>query len=131
MHVQTVLVDKSWLHNVWDCVLYERLQRRDNKVITILYDRFLIYSHTVNSWNCKFIIFEENWKKKIWKMIYLISQITFIFLTQIYYNMNFITWSSISSQDFPALWDQSLLTASGGLFFAAHKKMHICLQKLS
>ena len=34
-------------------------------------------------------------------MIYLISQITFIFLTQIYYNMNFITLSSISSQDFP------------------------------
>ena len=25
-----------------DCILYERLQRRDNKVITILYDRFLI-----------------------------------------------------------------------------------------
>ena len=34
-------------------------------------------------------------------MIYLISQITFIFLTQIYFNMNFITSSSISSQDFP------------------------------
>ena len=27
-------------------------------------------------------------------MIYLISQVTFIFLTQIYYNMNFITFSS-------------------------------------
>ena len=27
-------------------------------------------------------------------MIYLISQVTFIFLTQIYYNMNFITLSS-------------------------------------
>ena len=26
-----------------NCILYERLQRRDNKVITILYDRFLIY----------------------------------------------------------------------------------------
>ena len=106
MHVQTVLVDTSWLHNVWemfllfikfkflwkngvsakikahlprqppalqqlfsphlfnfiqkycylhlhlkkgrDCILYERLQRRDNKVITILYDRFFIY-RTVKS----------------------------------------------------------------------------------
>ena len=26
-----------------NCILYERLQRRDNKVITILYDRFFIY----------------------------------------------------------------------------------------
>ena len=34
-------------------------------------------------------------------MIYLISQITFLFLTQIYYNMNFITSSSILPQDFP------------------------------
>ena len=31
-----------------DCILYERLQRRDNKVITILYDRFHIY-RTVKS----------------------------------------------------------------------------------
>ena len=31
-----------------DCILYERLQRRDNKVITILYDRFLTY-RTVKS----------------------------------------------------------------------------------
>ena len=30
------------------CILYERLQRRDNKVITILYDRFFIY-RTVKS----------------------------------------------------------------------------------
>ena len=34
-------------------------------------------------------------------MIYLICQIIFLFLTQIYYNMNFITSSSILSQDFP------------------------------
>ena len=26
-----------------NCILYQRLQRRDNKVITILYDRFFIY----------------------------------------------------------------------------------------
>ena len=34
-------------------------------------------------------------------MIYLISQIIFLFLTQIYYNMNFITSSSMLSHDFP------------------------------
>ena len=43
---------------------------------------------------------EEN-LKIAWKIIYLISQITFLFLTQIYYNMNFITLSSILPQDFP------------------------------
>ena len=31
-----------------NCILYQRLQRRDNKVITILYDRFFIY-RTVKS----------------------------------------------------------------------------------
>ena len=30
------------------CILYERLQRRDNKVINILYDRLFIYT-TVKS----------------------------------------------------------------------------------
>ena len=34
-------------------------------------------------------------------MIYLISQVTFIFLTQIYYNMNFITLSSNFITRFP------------------------------
>ena len=31
-----------------NCILYERLRRRDNKFITILYDRFFIY-RTVKS----------------------------------------------------------------------------------
>ena len=26
-----------------NCILYQRLQRRDNKVITIVYDKFFIY----------------------------------------------------------------------------------------
>ena len=75
-----------------NCILYQRLQRRDNKVITILYDMFYLQ-------NCKDIIFEQNYKV-VWKMTYLISQVTFLFLTQIYYNMNFITLSSILPQDF-------------------------------
>ena len=50
--------------------------------------------------NCKAITAEENWKN-VWKIIYLIFQITCIFLTQFYYNMNFITSSSISSENFP------------------------------
>ena len=37
-----------------DGILYKRLQRRDNKVITLLYDRFF------NLQNCKIITFEEN-----------------------------------------------------------------------
>ena len=37
-----------------DGILYKRLQRRDNKVITLLYDRFF------NLQNCKVITFEEN-----------------------------------------------------------------------
>ena len=69
-------------------------------------------------------------------MKYLISQITFIFLTQIYYNMNFITSSSISSQDFSG----ALRTIFADCFwktFFQHKKMHIseyvckaCLKEL-
>ena len=39
---------------------------------------------------------------------------------QIYYKMNFITSSSISLQDFPALWDQYFLTASGGLYISEY-----------
>ena len=74
-------------------ILYKRLQRKDNKVITILHDKFFYLQ------NCKVITFEENFKI-VSKMIYLISQFTFIFLTKNYYNMNFITSSSASSKDF-------------------------------
>ena len=71
-------------------------------------------------------------------MIYLISQITFIFLTQIYYNMNFITLSSISSQDFPGTLRSIFVDCFWRtFFFVAHKKMHIseyvwktCLKEL-
>ena len=45
-----------------------------------------------------------------------------MFLNQIYYNMNFIKSSSISSQDFPVTL-RSIFP--GKLFFAAHKEMHI------
>ena len=58
-------------------------------------------------------------------MMYLIFQITFIFLTQIYFNMNFITSSSISSQDFP---DTLRLVFSDyfwrTFFCSTHKKMN-------
>ena len=55
-------------------------------------------------------------------MIYLISQIAFIFLTQIYYDMNFITWSSISSQYFPGTLRSIFANYFWRTFFVAHKK---------
>ena len=70
-------------------------------------------------------------------MIYLISQITFIFLTQIYYNMNFITSSSISSQDFPGTLRSIFAKCFWWTFFCSTQKMHIseylcktCLKEL-
>ena len=70
-------------------------------------------------------------------MICLISQVTFIFLTQIYYNMNFITSSSISSQDFPGTLKSIFADCFWRTFFVAHKKLHIseyvcktCLKEL-
>ena len=73
----------------------------------------------------------------MWKMIYLISQVTFIFLTQIYYNMNFITLSSNFITRFPWYFKISLHWLLLEDNFLAHKKMHIseyacktCLKKL-
>ena len=70
-------------------------------------------------------------------MIYLISQVTFIFLTQIYYNMNFITLSSNFITRFPWYFKISLHWLLLEDNFLAHKKMHIseyacktCLKKL-
>ena len=71
-------------------------------------------------------------------MIYLISQIPFRFLTQIYYNMNFMTLSSISSQDFPGTLRSIFVDCFWKtFFFVAHKKIHIseyvwktCLKEL-
>ena len=66
-------------------------------------------------------------------MIHVISQITFIFLTQIYYNMNFITSSSILSQGLPGTLRSILLR----LLACGTQKMHIseyvcqtCLKEL-
>ena len=59
-------------------------------------------------------------------MIYLISQITFIFLTQIYYNMNFIT-STISSQDFPGTLRSIFADCFCRTFFLQHTKKCIFL----
>ena len=58
-------------------------------------------------------------------MIYLRFQITFIFLTQVYFNMNFITSSSISSQDFPDTLRSIFANCFWRIFFVAHKKMYI------
>ena len=57
-------------------------------------------------------------------MIYLISQVTFIFLTQIYYNMNFITSSSISSQDFPGTLRSIFVDCFWRTIFCSTQKMH-------
>ena len=60
-------------------------------------------------------------------MIYLISQITFIFLTQIYYDMNFITSSSISSQDFSGTLRSIFTDCFWRTFFLQHTKKCIFL----
>ena len=69
-------------------------------------------------------------------MIYLISQITFIFLTPTYYNMNFIALPSISSQDFPGTL-RSIFTDCFWKAFFSTQKIHIseyvcktCLKEL-
>ena len=70
-------------------------------------------------------------------MIYLISQITLIFLNQIYYNMNFITSASISSQDFPDTLRSIFADCFWIIFFCSIQKMYIsecvckpCLKEL-
>ena len=90
----------------------------------ILYERFLPFYMA----NFSFTELQSDniWRKlkmtSVWKMIYLISQIIFVFLTQIYYNMNFITLSPISSQDFfgtlRSIFGDSFWTT----FFIAHTK---------
>ena len=55
-------------------------------------------------------------------MIYLISQVTFIFLTQIYYNMNFITLSSNFITRFPWYFKINLRRLLLEDNFLAHKK---------
>ena len=55
-------------------------------------------------------------------MIYLISQVTFIFLTQSYYNMNFITLSSNFITRFPWYFKINLCRLLLEDNFLAHKK---------
>ena len=59
-------------------------------------------------------------------MINLISQITFLFLTQIYYNMNFIISSSVLPQDFPGTLRLIFADCFWRTFFCGTQKMHIC-----
>ena len=70
-------------------------------------------------------------------MIYLISQVTFIFLTQIYHKINFITLSSNSSQDFPGTLRTVFTDCFWRTIFYSPQKMHIseyvcksCLKEL-
>ena len=70
-------------------------------------------------------------------MMYLTSQIAFIFLTQIYYNMKFITSSSISSKDFPGTLRSIFANCFWKTIFCSTQKMHIseyvckkCLKEL-
>ena len=55
-------------------------------------------------------------------MTYLISQVTFIFLTKIYYNMNFITPSSNLITRFPWYFKIRLRQLLLEDYFLAHKK---------
>ena len=55
-------------------------------------------------------------------MTYLISQVTFIFLTKIYYSMNFITPSSNLITRFPRYFKISLRQLLLEDYFLAHKK---------
>ena len=109
------------------CILFERLQR-SGKGDTILYDRFLIY-RTVKLHHLKKL-------KKHMKMIYLISQITFIFLTQIKkYEFHHIVINFITR--YPWHFEINLCRLLLEDFLCSTKKMHIseyvcktCLKKL-
>ena len=73
--------------------------------------------------NCKVITFEENLKKSYEKWyIYLISQLTFIFLIQIYCNMKFIILSSNFITRFPWYFKINLRWLLLEDNFLAHKK---------
>ena len=43
MLFKKLLVPSPFKKEGRNCILYQRLQRRDNKIITILYDKFFIY----------------------------------------------------------------------------------------
>ena len=99
------------------CILfpYEILQRIGNKIITILYYRFFIY--TLES----HLTFEENLKLHMKNDIPKIP--SHLHISEPNLLMNFITSSSNFITRF--LWHFEVTfspTASGGLFFVAHKK---------
>ena len=79
----------------------------------------------------------HNFWKIIWKMIYLISIVIFIFLTQIYCNINFITSSSNFITRFPWHFEINLCQLLLEDYFLWRAKMHIpkyvwktCLKEL-
>ena len=75
------------MHSIWE-ITKERQKSYYHSIWQIFYLQ-----------NFKVTAFEEN-QNIIWKIIYLISQVTFIFLIQIYYITNFITLSS----NFMTIW---------------------------
>ena len=97
------------MHSIWEIT-----KEREQSYYYFIWQIFYLQ-------NCKVITFEENYKI-IWKMIYLISQVTFIFLTQIYYNMNFITLSSNFITRFPWYFKINLHWLLLEDNFLAHKK---------
>ena len=109
------------------CTLHDRLQRREWDCYHSIWQISFLQ-------NCKKITLKKK-KKAICKMIYLMFQVSFIFLTKVYYKMNFLI---LSRQWFPlkislAPWEQFSATASGGLYFVLHKNTCFwkCLQNLS
>ena len=112
-------------------------------IIVFLRKLKLIYSNTLQRYNnfsvpTFLILFNPtpNLKKRaeakiLWKMIYLISQITFIFLTQIYCHMNFITSSSIFITRFPWHFEINLCQLLLEDFFCSAQKKKCIFLKLS
>ena len=83
----TTIVQPSPFKESRDYVFYMKDYKGETSKVLPFYMTDFLFTER------KVIIFEE---KVVRKMIYLISKITFIFPTQIYYNMNFITSSSVS-----------------------------------
>ena len=86
-----------------------------------IWERLQSYYHSI--WQI-FYLSHNVWRKLKNHMKIDIPNIAshFIFLTQIYYNLNFITSSSISSQDFPGTLRSILANCFWRIFFVAHKK---------
>ena len=133
MHVQTVLIDTSWLHNVWEMLLpfikfqFPWKNGVSEKIKAYLPEHLPALQQLLSP---------HLSLKIVSKMICLISQFTFIFLTKNYYNMNFITSSSASSKDFTGTL-RSIFADCFWRIFCSIQKMHIfeyvckiCLKEL-